>query len=162
MLQLSELESDGRGDCSLARQLEDESEVQWIELSAEQQQLIRSLSADLWFLSGDCEVLKRQPRPEQEEALRAARRAEHWQEVAMLLHDCPALAVGSDGLQIRAELWSALGQVDVARRFYARLELEKPGEGVRIAARRILERQGALSGYHPPHRCRPPLFGKVA
>jgi hypothetical protein len=157
MLEIADLEQHGFGDSQEVRKLEDEAERHWNSLNEAEQLLVRALSADLWFLT-DAELGGRAPRDGESESLAAARYVENWQKVASLLHESPALATGIDGVALRAELWSALEQPAVARRFYDRLEQQRPGARLTIAAQRIARRRAALSISPNPHKCPFPLL----
>jgi hypothetical protein len=160
LLDLSDLQQSGRGETTRARELEDESEREWSRLTEGEQSLVRTLSADLWFLAGDTEIMSREPLAAQRTALEEARAGERWEEVARLLHACPAIAKETEGAQLRAELWSALGLPDVAERFYALLDRYQPGERLATAARNIDTRRQALAAPFRPRRVNSPLLLK--
>jgi hypothetical protein len=157
MLEIADLELYGIGESSQANALEDEAERYWTLLSDAEQLLIRAISADMWFLSGT-KLRGRAPRDGEAEALAVAKSSGNWLQVASLLHESPALSSGVDGVALRAELWSALGQPKVARRFYDRLEQHNPRARLAIAARRIGSRQGTLLIPPKPHKCPFPLL----
>jgi hypothetical protein len=102
--------------------LQGEEEALWYNLSTVEVEmdLIRTMSADLWYLADGG------PHPESKEpddALRArfsqARVDDALVEIAVLLHDCPKLAVGVEGVTVRHHLWKSLGVTEMANRFEA-------------------------------------------
>lgn len=100
------------------KRLQVEGEDLWYNLSTIEMDLIRTMSADLWYLEAGG------PRPESKEPdevlqsrFSQAKVDGTLIELAVLLHECPKLATGIDGARIRYHLWKTLGYEEMARRF---------------------------------------------
>lgn len=93
----------------------------WYKLTAEEQDLLESLSADL-------RTLVEQPPPgpepiEQEKIdIQTAISAASWLEVLALLRECPRLSQGADGALLRAQCWRAVGEDQIAAEFYGQAQ----------------------------------------
>lgn len=93
----------------------------WYKLTAEEQDLLESLSADLRTL---VEQPPPGPEPNEQEKLdmQAAISAASWLEVLALLRECPRLSQGVDGAHLRAQCWRAVGEDQIAAEFYGQAQ----------------------------------------
>lgn len=88
----------------------------WADMTEEEQDLIEALSADLWTLM-ESEPLGPEPESRHLSGFRDAVAGRHWTQVSAFLRDFPRLATGSEGALLRAECWTAHGEVAIASEF---------------------------------------------
>lgn len=100
--------------------LQGEEEVLWRKLTTVEMDLIRTMSADLWYLAdGGPHPESKEPDDKLRVRFSQARVDDALVELAVLLHDCPKLAIGLEGISVRHHLWQSLGVTEMADRFEA-------------------------------------------
>ena len=106
--------------------LQGEEEFLWYKLNTIEMDLIRTMSADLWYLAdGGPHPESREPTDEMREEFNRLRNKEYYDQnedecllrLAVMLHECPKIATGQEGATIRWFIWTALHQDEMARRF---------------------------------------------
>jgi hypothetical protein len=112
---------EGKEDSPEADALRDEMDVTWDQLSAEQQQSIGGLSADLnWIIDGP--VPSKQPREEvfreHLPALLSAREAENWHDVLKHLRPLSPFLPAAELAFLRGRAWTHLGDDETALLFF--------------------------------------------
>lgn len=88
----------------------------WADMTEAEQDLIESLSADLWTLMEN-EPLGPEPDSKDQSRFRDAVNAQQWTQVSAFLRDFPRLATGIEGALLRAECWTAHGEMAIASEF---------------------------------------------
>ena len=102
--------------------LQGEEEALWYKLNTIEMDLIRTMSADLWYLSdGGPHSESREPDDKLRARFLHAEEVDDLVELAVLLHECPKLVIGIDGLMVRHHLWKSLGVTEMEGRFEAML-----------------------------------------
>lgn len=98
--------------------LQAEEEALWYRLNTMEMDLIRAMSADLWYLAeGGPHRGSKDPDDNLRARFRQAEADDALVELAVLLHECPKLAYAFEGVRVRHHLWKSLGQEEMARRF---------------------------------------------
>lgn len=141
--QLARLAELGRSQTPDARPLRQALDAVWSDLSPDEQDLVESMSADLWSLM-DIGPLGPVPSPDVQQSYKDAVALQNWQIVSTYLRDYPRLATGSQGALRRSECWAALGESAIASEFAEHASKLLRLQHAAAAASAIRERREAL------------------
>ena len=106
--------------------LQGEEEALWRKLNTVEMDIIRTLSADLWYLAdGGPHPESMEPTDEMRTEFNRLKSREYYDQnedecllkLMVMLHDCPKIAVEQEGATIRWFVWTSLHQEEMARRF---------------------------------------------